>query len=437
MIAVVQRNPEFRRLWFSQMVSQTGDWLNRVAILALVGSLSGPQATIGVGVLFGIEIVIRMLPSALFGPFAGPFADRLPKRKVMVLADLLRCCVVLGYLLVNERGDLPLLYLLLITQMSLSIFFSAARSAAVPETVTKEDLHAALSLSAATWSAMLAVGAALGGFLIAWIGVRGVFLVDALTFVASAALLRNLHLPPVARHPEPMRLYDLLLLKDLGRAYRHVHARNLLWPVLAKAFWGGAGGYLVILSLLARERFTDDHHVEDSSAVGFAVGVLYAARGLGTGIGPWLAARLWGTSDSTLYWQIRFGFLIGAAGYFGLAFIEDLWVAFFVVCCAHTGGSTLWIASTALWQRRVAPEFRGRVFSLEFLGMTLAFSVGGLFAGWFYDYTGNLNHTIWASSIWVLCGGSCWWFLSRANASLRDNSGAASPPESRPASADP
>ena len=112
------------------------------------------------GLLFGVEIVIRMLPYALLSPIAGPVADRLPRRLLMVTADLLRAGVVLCYLSIDEPGELPWLYTLMVAQMSLAIFFDSARSASVPNTVPKEELHEAYALSAATWSTMLALGAA-------------------------------------------------------------------------------------------------------------------------------------------------------------------------------------------------------------------------------------------------------------------------------------
>ena len=66
MLGVARRNPAFRRLWLSQVVSEAGDWLNRIAILALIGNLGG--ARLGLGLLFGVELATRLLPTALMGP---------------------------------------------------------------------------------------------------------------------------------------------------------------------------------------------------------------------------------------------------------------------------------------------------------------------------------------------------------------------------------
>ena len=157
MLRVLSDHPGFRRLWLAQVVSQAGDWLNRIAVLALIGELGGAEAAAGVGALFGFELALRLVPGSLFGPFAGPAADRLPRRAVMIVTDLLRAGVVLGMLTIDRSEELPILYALLLGQSTLAVFFNSARAGAVPSTVSREDLHLANALSSATWSIMLAV----------------------------------------------------------------------------------------------------------------------------------------------------------------------------------------------------------------------------------------------------------------------------------------
>ena len=77
------------------------------------------------------------------------------------------------------------------------------------------------------------------------------------------------------------------------------------------------------------------------------------------------------------------------------------------------GGSSLWVASTVLWQKRVDDAFRGRVFALEFFGMTLSFAIGGLIAGLLYDATGSIEETLVCTSTAVLVSGFLWWRLAR------------------------
>ena len=166
MYQVLKRNPAFRRLWLAQVVTQAGDWLNRMAVLALIAHLAGPSA-------------------------------------------------------IDEPGELPWLYGLLFLQMALGPFYDAAHSATVPNLVRREDLHTAYGLTAVTWSTMLTLGAVLGGILLAVTGVRTVFLIDAGTYLVSACMLLTLRLPAPPPQPDKFSLKRVLLLSELREAWQH------------------------------------------------------------------------------------------------------------------------------------------------------------------------------------------------------------------------
>lgn len=381
MLGVLRRNPQFRLLWTAQAVSMTGDWLNRVAILALLSSLSGPDAALGVGLMFGVELFVRMMPTVVFGSLAGALADRWSRRGLMIGSDLIRAGVVLGYLFVDEAHEVPFLYLLLILQMGLGIFYQAARSAAVPATVDAADLGRAYELSAVTWSVILSFGALLGGVLADVIGLDGVFLCDAATYLVSATLLSRLRLPPHQTAQERFRWREVLLFQDMGRGLRHARERGVIWVILAKTFWGPAGGYLVVLPLLAA-RYSPS---QNAGELAYYTSLFYAARGVGTGVGPIVVRRLWGTSNRTYRRQIGGGFFVAAAAYALLPSFASLEAALVLVAVAHMGGSAIWVGSTTLWQLQVEEEYRGRIYSAEFAGLTASFACAGLVTGWLYD----------------------------------------------------
>jgi len=394
MFAVLTQNPQFRRLWSAQVVSAAGDWLNRIAVLALIDRLGGTQQAVGVGLLFAVEYVVRLLPTAVFSALAGPVADRLPRRMIMVAADLARAAVVACLLFIDTPAELPLLYGLIIAQMSIAIFFDSARSGALPNTVRRQDLHAAYALSAATWSTMLAFGAFLGGVLVEVIGIRGVFLCDVASYLVSAAFLIRLQLPTVAAQPERFRWRDIFLLTDLRRGFDHTRQLGI-WPILfSKVMWSPCGGFIVLFPLLARQF----DRGADLKEAGATIGLLFAARGVGTGLGPLAAKRLLGSSPAALIRQSWGGMLVGAAGYSCLAIAPNLPLSMAAITLAHMGGSAQWVGSTTYWQHRVDDAFRGRVFACEFLFMTLAFSVFAFASGFLFDRLENLQTVIW---IWV------------------------------------
>lgn len=421
MLGVARRNPEFQRLWASQLVSQAGDWLNRVAILTLIGQLGGAAERVGVGALFGAELAIRLLPTAVLSPIAGPLADRLPRKALMIAMDLARALVVLGYLTIDTREELPRLYALMLLHMGLSIFANAARSAAVPSTLSRSDLHEGYVLISATWSTMLALGAFAGGLLVPLIGLHGVFLVDSSTFLISIVLVWKLALPPVPWHAAPLSWRDVLTGRELRLALAHARARGVGAAIGAKTCWGGAGGFLVLLSIAGTQRFGDPAGSAGldpaaAGAAGFATGLLFCARGLGTGLGPILARQRYGSSDASLRRQIAGGFVFAGFAYALFGPATNLWAAFAVVAIAHMGGSTVWVASTTWWQRHVEDAFRGRVFAVEFFGMTLSFSAGGFVTGAVYDATGSIAWATYATCALVLIGGALWRVLARGSA---------------------
>ena len=186
---LLRQNPSFRNLWYGQVVSELGDWLNSIAIYALILKLSDS------GMAMAGAMMAKLLPIVLVSPIAGVVVDRVSRKTVMIVSDLLRCVVVLGFLLVEDRDVLWLVYALVIVEISLSGFFEPARSAIIPSLVPKEDLVTANALSGSTWSVMLAFGAALGGVIVYLFGIKAAFILDAGTFILSAWFLSKIPSP--------------------------------------------------------------------------------------------------------------------------------------------------------------------------------------------------------------------------------------------------
>lgn len=410
MLGVLRRNPQYRLLWAAQAISMTGDWLNRVAILALLSTLAGPKAALGAGALYGVELFVRMTPTVVFGGLSGALADRVSRRAMMIGTDLARAVIVLGYLLVDEPDEVSLLYLLLVLQMGLGIFFQASRAAAVPATVQPADLGRAYELAAVTWSVILSFGALLGGLLAEVIGLNGVFLVDSLTYLVSAAFLIRLRLPKHEKAAEAFRWKEVLLFQDLARGVRHSRERGVVWAMAAKTFWGPAGGYLVLLPILASRHLEEG---DGASEMAWYTSLYYAARGVGTGIGPILVRRIWGTSDRTYRAQIGGGFFLAALAYAVLPSMPALGPSLLCVMIAHMGGSAIWVGSTTLWQSHVEEAYRGRIYSAEFAGMTASFALAALLAGFWYDHVQNLDWALYAVSLVVALGAVLWMIGGR------------------------
>ena len=113
-INLVSNNQNYRRLWLSQIVSNFGDWFGILAVYALITRYSDSEF------LLGLIIVVKMMSLASFSPFAGYLTDRFDRRRIMMLCDVVRGLIVLGFLLVVSYETLWMAYVLTAMQMMFS-----------------------------------------------------------------------------------------------------------------------------------------------------------------------------------------------------------------------------------------------------------------------------------------------------------------------------
>src|SRR5919108_3999952 len=216
-LSLVGRNGQFARLFGAQLISYAGDWFATVALLGLVEEMTGSAA------LTTLVLVSQMLSVAVFSPVGGHLADRLNRKRLMVAADALRIVLAAGYLLIDDRGDLWLAFVLTAGIAGLSAVFTPASNAAVPNLVEPEDLPAANVLDGAAWGTMLAVGGALGGIVAAVFGRDAAFIGDAVSFALSAALLIGIRrrFSEPAGHREHPGMREAI--RETGRYARRDH----------------------------------------------------------------------------------------------------------------------------------------------------------------------------------------------------------------------
>jgi MFS family permease len=376
-VELIKRNRDFRQLWLGQVVSQMGDWFNTIALYTIVLDLTGSGRAVG------LVLVARFLPSVIIGPLSGVLADRFSRRSIMIISDLLRAAVVLGFLLVRSADQLWMVYVLTVLQLLCSTFFEPARTAAIPAIVAPRDLVAANAISSATWSTMLTLGAAIGGLITGWVGTSAAFVLDSLTYLLSAALIMTVRLPrrePAAGKKKRLTVASALGLTQTLEGMKYVKKRPRVFALLmVKPAWGVGGGILALLAVFGEKIFP----VGRSTATG--IGVLYAARGIGTAIGPVVARRFSGDTRAHMQRAIGISFLIGGIFYIAFGSATSFAFAIIVLIIAHTGGSVLWVYSTVLLQQTVEDNFRGRVFAAELALFTLTMAASNYATGEMLD----------------------------------------------------
>jgi predicted MFS family arabinose efflux permease len=374
-IDLLRRNRSFRQLWLGQVVSQMGDWFNTIALYTIILKLTGSGRDVG------LLLVARFLPSFLFGPISGVIADRFSRRRIMIVSDLLRAAVVLGFLFVRRPDQLWIIYVLTVFQLGLSTFFEPAKTAAIPSIVEDRELVAANAITSVTWSVMLTLGAAIGGLITGWFGTNVAFILDAATYLLSAALIAAIRVPKrKKRERQKLALGRLLGISETIDGIRYVKDRpRVLALLLVKPAWGLGGGIMTLLAVFGERIFP----VGRDAAGG--IGVLFAARGIGTAVGPIVARRISGEGDRRMQASIGVSFVIAGIFYSAFGSATSFVFALIVLGIAHCGGSILWVFSTVMLQRSVEDNFRGRVFAAELALLTLTMAASNYVTGELLD----------------------------------------------------
>lgn len=395
-ISLVRSNANFRNLWFGQIVSLLGDWFNLIASAALIASLTG--SGLAVGGLF----VVRMLAPFFVSPLAGVVSDRYNRKKLLILTDILRGLTVLGFLLVRDPNDVWLLYTLTTIQLGISGFFFPARSAILPDVVSRADLGAANALTSATWSVMLALGAALGGLAAGQWGIYPAFVIDAGTFFLSALILTRI----VYRKPQTESEVAFSVLA-VGREYIQglqylkqnpdIFVVSLLKAAMALSM---AGGFQVLQVTLAEEYYVIGEGGSTS------LGLMYAVVGAGTGLGPIFARKFTGDRDAPMRRAIALAYLLTAVGLVMIAPLPAFGIVLLGTFLRGFGSGANWVFSTQVLLQTLPDRVRGRVFATEFAFQTLAAAAASGLVGWGLDQTslGIPGYLWWMSGLTMFFG---------------------------------
>ena len=409
-VELLRRNRNFRLLWSGEIVSLLGDWFNLIASASLVSQLT--ESGFAIGSLF----IVRMLAPFIVSPIAGVVADRYNRRRILLIADIARAVTVCGFLLVREPDQVWLLYALTAVQLGISGFFFPTRNAILPDIVSPRELGAANAIASATWSVMLALGAALGGLVAGAWGNRPAFIIDALTFVVSAVfILRIRYDQPPALEDTGRTIGAALQQYFDGLRYLRRHA-DILFIALHKAAVSlmVSGGFQVVQVTIAEQVFVIGR------GGGISMGLMFALVGVGTGVGPIVARVFTGDRDRPLRIAILIGYFLAALG---LALAAPLWSfgwVLFGTFIRGIGAGTVWVFSTQLLLQLLPNRVRGRIFATEFAILTLMNATGAAAVGSALDTDFTLTTILlWMAALTILPG--ILWLLWLAAGRLLEN----------------
>jgi len=369
-------------LWCGQVISELGNWFNFIAGLGLVRMVS--HADPGVTT---VMLIARLVPFTLFAPLAGAFADRWSRRKVMIVADIARVLVALGMLLVQRPADLWVAYLCAVLLSFFGAFFEAAKNASIPNITGEHDLLAGNALMFSSRFLLMSLGAALGGWTAANVGYRAAFLVNAISFLASAYSVwlipeeqtRQKRLSPSEKidGQKPTSYWS-----DIREGWSYIVSHPPVAAILGiNVLWATGGGAINLISdRLGGIVFAGEHGIRGDSAVA----ALYFAAGLGLFIGMMVARRvgsyleLVGKTAGFIGWMLLAQGLIFAL----IGVMPSLWSACLLLLIARALLGAEFAVQETLLMRLVPDALRARVSTTDRATELLIWSFSTAVAGW-------------------------------------------------------
>ncbi len=374
------RERQFRLLFTGQIVSLFGDAVTSVALAFAVLDLTGSATDLG------YVFAAKTIPLVAFLLIGGVFADRLPRRAVMLSADVVRCGAqgAVAALVLTHHAHIWEIVVLQAISGTASAFFNPASTGLTPLTVSPERLQQANALRGLSIASTGIVGAAVSGALVAGVGAGWALAIDAATFAVSAYFLAQLQLPP------HVKLAAQSFFGDLREGWREFASRTWVWVIVLAASIGNmmSSIFVVLGALISKE----------SLGGAGAWAAILASLGIGSLIGGLVSLRV----------QLRHPLFFGSS-LLGLLALPTALLALrapVVVIAAGAllagGGNMIF---SALWetalQQHVPPAALSRVSAYDWFG-SLAFQPIGLVIAGPAAVAIGMSTTLWIASAGIL-----------------------------------
>lgn len=346
-------NRDYRHLWMAQVVSDIGDHFNTIAVFSLV------LAHTGSGLAVAGVMLARAIPMLLAGPLAGVSLDRFDRRRLMIASDLVRALFAVLFIFGVPDGRAWMVYLLSSLTMAASPFFTSGRAAILPSIATPEELHTATAMTQTTQWTNVAIGALLGGLSASTLGYEAAFLINAASFLFSAACVSRIRVERAASLPSPplMTAVPSKPWQDYIAGLRYMRSIPLLSGLgLVSVGWASGGGAAQILFPLYGER------VFGRGPLG--TGQIWGAAGIGLVAGGLFAHRWMPRLNFAEYKRaIAAAYLVHGAAYVAFALAESYWVAIGFIALSRAAVAVSAVMNFTQMLRIVEDRFRGRVFA--------------------------------------------------------------------------
>ncbi|NGZ11363.1 MAG: MFS transporter [Nitrospira sp. LK70] len=365
---------DFSFVWWSQVLSQVADGVSKLALLWFVYSITGSALkTTVIGLL-------QTLPPIVLGPVIGVVVDRLPKKTILIVSDLARGLLIglIPCWVSVESFTIEALYLLTFLYGIATAMFVPTLSSSVPLMVEKEQLTAANALLQGTTSLGIIIGPVISGLGIAFSGSQDVLCINAVTYLASAALLFPLRLS-VGMMTSPPKSRRTTAIEDLfdGIRYTLISRRTILALImLASLYTFGSGAFTTLFPVFGK-RLLSLGPVE--------VGYLWSWLGVGLLLVSLCLVRLTEWELRCRVSVIAWSSAVGGLALCGLVWTSNIMVATLLVLLIGMGLGTWTPIAWGIIQEISPTHMVGRVMALYTAIATATSMAGMTFFGWLIE----------------------------------------------------
>ena len=405
--------PDFKYLWKADLLSLMGDWFKTIAVYTLIHKTTSSSVAIALVLFF------QTLPTCLITPIIGPIIDRVDRRKLLLIANASRIVSVSIIIVVSYYDNLVLLYIMTGAISLATGIQMSTKTAVIPMLIPKKDIAVADALSAGTWSIMLAVGASLGGLVVASMGVAAALIINLGLYIVSSIFLMKL--PPLI----PRVVLNKAETKFI-ECVRYLKTRSyIFFSMLIKPVAMAANVTVVLIPIYGELVVVDAHivhlvkvvlipidgtHVFEDVSGAYYTGLLFGTRGLGSMVGSLGMRMLVGDRLIVLRYMVCCGFLGMCLGLIWLSFAQNFTQVMGSYFFIAIFSSIIWVFSSSLLHREADRDYHGRIFATEFGLVTLLIALGGLMAGYCLDLGSTLAQVVTVCSGIAFLGG-CGWFV--------------------------
>lgn len=353
-LQLLKENPNYRYTWMGQVVSEIGDHFNNIAVFSL--AVKFPDS----GMVVTGVMLSRAIPAIVAGPLAGVILDRLDRRRIMIVSDLVRAVVALGFIYAFQNPSPTLLYVFSAMLMLASPFFTSGRASILPAITTADQLHTANSLTQTTQWMTLTIGTMAGGLSVSQIGYEWSFFLNATSFLFSAWAISNLRVPAGAFRAARKALTENDVMRpfhEYAEGLRYMSSHPLMLGIAAISFgWASGGGAAQILFSLFGE------NVFHRGASG--IGILWGSAGAGLLVGGFIAHRIGPTLSYNRYKRlIVVVYLLHGGTYIIFSQMESFGWALVFIALSRGAVAISSVLNFSQLLRHVSDEYRGRVFA--------------------------------------------------------------------------